>query len=148
MNAPIKITYAAAPKLNGDRPLVTVTLTHWRTRETKEGKIICGMQKIRGALVPRSIPEDDIVDKRVQGIPTSTAITKANRDNRPHAIKIIPDNKGGYKARYYIGGFMLLTKRHADAGNAAHEAATAIQTDSPLATVTVEDNEIWQIDLK
>lgn len=76
---------------------------------------------------------------------TSTAITKANRDNRPHEIKIIPDDNGGFKARYYIGGFMLLTKRFASAGNAAHAAANAIQTDSPLAKCQVMDNEIWQI---
>jgi hypothetical protein len=80
--------------------------------------------------------------------PASTAIAKANRDGAPHEIKIIPDSNGGFKTRYYIGGFMLLTKRYASPANAALEAANAIQTDSPLARCKVADNEIWQIDLK
>jgi hypothetical protein len=67
--------------------------------------------------------------------------------NRPHEIEIIPDDRGGFKAKYYIGGFMLLTKRHASADNAAYAAAVAIQTDSPFATCKIKNNEIWQISL-
>lgn len=66
---------------------------------------------------------------------------------KTHEIEILPDADGGFKAKYYIGGFMLTTKRFACFRNAARTAAVAIQTDSPLAKCTVKDNEIWNIAL-
>lgn len=64
-----------------------------------------------------------------------------------HEIEILPDENGGFKAKYFIGGFPLTTKRFASAVNAAQTAAQNIWTDSPLAQCQVKDNGAWKIKL-